>query len=560
MKAKNRPRFDIEALRELAGEKVYARGEAYHRGGQVEILAIEPKRVLAQVAGTEDYRTVLTGRGTAIDGECSCPAFEDWGFCKHMVATALAANAAGDGAEAEGAGALARIREHLKSKGTDALVEMVVSFAERDPALFRKLEMAAAAGCADEKTLKARLRKAIDGATRTRGYVEYAAVHGWAADVDAVLDAVAELASGKRAALALELAEGAIDRIERAIEAIDDSDGHCGALLDRAQDIHLAAARVARPESVQLARDLFARQMNGGYATFDGAAALYAEVLGEPGLAEYRRLAIAAWEKLPARSGGTRQPREIPAGYHQLTGILDFFAECDGDVDARIALRAKDLSSQWSYLQLAEFCLARGRAEEALRRAEEGLWMFEDARPDERLVLFAADLLVKAGRGGDAEAQLQRAFDKLPSLELYTRLSAIGGKAARDRVLKFLEAGLVKEKHTHWHYPADLLIRILMQEKMFDAAWAAVRKNGASMRVKEALARASERTCPHDALDAYAERVDQLANVGGDPAYAEAAQLVARMSALRNPAEQTAYVVDLKARFGRKRNFMKLLA
>jgi hypothetical protein len=79
MKANNRPRFDIDALRELAGDKVFARGEAYHRDGQVELLAIEPARVLAQVTGTEDHRTVLTGRGAKIDGECSCPAFDDWG-------------------------------------------------------------------------------------------------------------------------------------------------------------------------------------------------------------------------------------------------------------------------------------------------------------------------------------------------------------------------------------------------------------------------------------------------------------------------------------------------
>jgi len=71
MKAKDRPRFDVEALRDLAGEKVFARGEAYYRDGQVEILAMEPARVVAQVSGTEDYRTVLTGRGKRIGGECS---------------------------------------------------------------------------------------------------------------------------------------------------------------------------------------------------------------------------------------------------------------------------------------------------------------------------------------------------------------------------------------------------------------------------------------------------------------------------------------------------------
>ncbi len=51
----------------------------------------------------------------------------------------------------------------------------------------------------------------------------------------------------------------------------------------------------------------------------------------------------------------------------------------------------------------------------------------------------------------------------------------------------------------------------------------------------------------------------QLANAGNNPAYKEAARLVARMATLRNKAEQAAYAVEIKARFGRKRNFMKLL-
>jgi hypothetical protein len=44
MKARHRLRFDIDALRELAGAKVFARGEAYHRGGQIEILINKPGR------------------------------------------------------------------------------------------------------------------------------------------------------------------------------------------------------------------------------------------------------------------------------------------------------------------------------------------------------------------------------------------------------------------------------------------------------------------------------------------------------------------------------------
>jgi uncharacterized Zn finger protein len=111
MTANSKPRFDIKALRQIAGDKVFERGEEYFSDGQVEILSVEPGRVLAQVAGTEDYRTVLTGRAAKIGGECSCPAFGDWGFCKHMVATALAANAA----KPEATGALERIRWSMPS-------------------------------------------------------------------------------------------------------------------------------------------------------------------------------------------------------------------------------------------------------------------------------------------------------------------------------------------------------------------------------------------------------------------------------------------------------------
>jgi uncharacterized Zn finger protein len=558
MTTKSRPRFDVDALKELAGGKVFARGQAYHRDGQVEILAIKPGRVLAQVAGTEDYRTELRGNGGNLDGECSCPAWEDWGFCKHMVAVALAANDL-PAEVPDGSCVLDRIRTHLREKGIDALVEIVMDQVERDPALLRKFDTAAAATHEDDKTLTARLRKAIDRATRIRDFIDYREASNWAAEVETVLENIDGLASGARAGLALELAERAIDRIGQAIGQIDDSGGHCGALLEQAREIHLAASRQTRPEPIRLARDLFAREMQDDYGTFDDAAALYADVLGEAGLTEFHRLAAEAWEKIPPHAGGRAQQEELVADPHRLMRILDFFAERAGELDVRIGLRAKHLPSQWSYLELAEFCLSHGREQEALRRAEEGLWLFEDQRPDERLAVFAAELLSKAGRKVDAEASLQRVFERAPSLELYARLRQFGGKAARERAVKFLEAGQVRGKRAGWNSPSDLLIQIYLREKRFDAAWDVVRRHGASIALKEELARGSEATHPGEALEVYAQRVEDLANLGGAPAYAEAAKLVARMAKLRAKEEHVAYVLGLKARFGRRRNFMKLL-
>ena len=550
-------RFDIRALRDLAGDKVFDRGKAYHRDGQVEILAIDPGWVLARVAGTEDYRTKVTGCGEDIAGECSCPAFEDVGFCKHMVAVALTANAVVVDPDAEGTDALSRIREHLRQKGVEALVEMIADLAERDATLFRKLDIAATASGADAMALTRRLSKAIDTATRTRGFIDYGEVGGWAAGVEDVLDALAGLVPAGHAAQALELAEHAIDQIETAMEEIDDSDGRCGELLARARDIHIAAARVARPDPVQMARDLFAREMYGEYDTFYRACRVYEDVLGEPGLAEYRRLASDAWASLPPRSA--RADSSFDGRYGALKDILDFFAERDGDVDARIALRAKDLSSPWSYLQLAEFCLARGRPDEALKRAEEGLWVFEDVQPDERLVAFTAGLLTKAGRNDDAERVLWQAFGKSPSLKLYIQLVAAGGEAARSRAIELLRAQVAKQPSTLSRHPADLLVGVLAHDKGFDAAWAAVRDCGASLSAREALARASEASHPRQALEVYAERIDQLVDGGSNSAYAEAARLLVHMATLRTSDAQVDHVAALKARFGRKRNFMKLL-
>lgn len=557
MKDTDRPRFDIAALRDLAGDKAFARGKSYHRDGQVAILSIDADRVLAQVAGTEDYHTELIGRGKNIEGECSCPAFEDWGFCKHMVAVALATNAAGPDAEAAGIGALRRIRDHLKGKSVDALVEMITELAQRDAALFRRLELAAAAVDGNEKTLEVRLRKAIDDATRARHYVEYREAAGWAKGVDLALEAIAGLVTAGRAGLALKLVDRAVDRIEAAIENIDDSDGHCSALFDRAREIHLAAAHKAQPEPLQFARELFAREIGDDYGIFHGAAALYADVLGESGLAEYRRFATEAWEKLPGAKG--RERDEISDDYHRLAAILDVFAERDGDVDARIALRTKDLSSPWSYLQLAEFCLSQGRAEEALRWAEEGLWIFEDGRIDERLLFFAINLLTKVDRKSDAEVQLWRAFERGPSLAIYERLRKFGGKAARERAVEWLQRPIVSELHAQWHHPTNLLVEIFTRERMYGAAWEVVGQHRVSRDVKQALAYASEATHPREAIETYAAHVEELASGGNNAAYAEAAKLIGRMAALRSANETASYMAAFKARHGRKRNLMKLL-
>ena len=280
----------------------------------------------------------------------------------------------------------------------------------------------------------------------------------------------------------LKLAERAIDRIENAMEFVDDFDGECSALLERARDLHIRAACGARRDPVALARDLFHREIEGDHGTFDGAAWLYADVLSEAGLAEYRRLAIEAWEKLPQLTGRRRQ--EGQGDYDVLSRILDRFAEREGDIEMRIALRAKDLSSPWKYLQLAEFCLGQKGADEALRWAEEGVCGSSRTAIRTGVALFAAELLQKAGRRAEATA------DSRGRLQAHARLQCLPS-LARDRRRHGLRPGArvararAGERPAAFSSrPADLCVKILMHERHFETAWAMTGKYRVSQTIR----------------------------------------------------------------------------
>src|SRR5260221_12460956 len=90
---RRRPRFDRQALRRIAGDKIFQRGVEYHGAGLVEIVAVEPDRVVAEVQGSDLYRTGLKGGQDAISGDCTCPRAPHWGFGQDCFPPALPAKA-----------------------------------------------------------------------------------------------------------------------------------------------------------------------------------------------------------------------------------------------------------------------------------------------------------------------------------------------------------------------------------------------------------------------------------------------------------------------------------
>ena len=78
-----------QRLRELAGPKVYGRGEEYFTRNNVELHEHTRDEAIGEVMGSQPYRVELRLASEGLIAECTCPAMSDHGFCKHAVALGL---------------------------------------------------------------------------------------------------------------------------------------------------------------------------------------------------------------------------------------------------------------------------------------------------------------------------------------------------------------------------------------------------------------------------------------------------------------------------------------
>ena len=78
-----------QRLRDLAGPKVYARGEDYFATDNVQLHEHTRDQAIAEVMGSQPYRVELALTAKGLTADCTCPAMADHGFCKHAVALGL---------------------------------------------------------------------------------------------------------------------------------------------------------------------------------------------------------------------------------------------------------------------------------------------------------------------------------------------------------------------------------------------------------------------------------------------------------------------------------------
>lgn len=573
------PLLNRATLRSMAGARSFERGEDYFVNGQVEAIAEHRGAITAKVRGTRPYQVKLWVERESLEYSCTCPVGADGGFCKHCVAAGLAwaEGSTSKGRQPKGQASPAvtmdDVRAYLAGEDKKALVDILVDQAMADDRLRRHLLMKAAKKASKGFNLTT-YRRAIDEAVDWGGFVHYRDAYEYSCGIEEAIDSLEELLREGHAAEVMELTEHALEAVEEAMGSLDDSDGYMGGILERLQNLHHKGCKKAKPDPEALARRLFEWELRTGYDTFYGAAETYADVLGEKGLAVYRKLAEAEWAKVPALGPGRDDPEKYGKRF-RITHIMETLARQTGDVEAVVAVKKRDLSSAYDYLQIAEAYKKAGKHDLALERAERGVRAFPE-RTDSRLREFLAEEYHRLRRHDEAIALIWAEFTESPSLEQFKKLKTHGERMGqwqpwREKAFKCLREHIAEAKSERqkdqraWYRKADRseLVRIFLSEKDVEAAWREAQEGGCSDNLWLKLAAKREKKHPEDALPVYQRQIEPTLDGKNNEAYREAVGLLRKvrelMVRLGREDEFTTYLNEVRAAHKPKRNFMKLL-
>ncbi len=589
-----------DALLAMAGDRSFARGEDYFRRGYVHNLAVEGDGLTARVSGTQEYYVELWAEDSELQATCTCPLGEDDIFCKHCVAVGLtwlanpsAAKTQKGSSPAQKPVTLPEVQHFLEQQEKSILIQWILDRTKRDDDWRQQLFLKVASQRPQGLDLTT-FRRALRDAIAIRGFIEWNAVSDYADGIGSVLDSIQDLLADHPQAV-IELCEYAIPLIETALNAVDDSSGEVGSILEDFQELHYEACELAQPDPIALADHLFQGEMESGFGSFSNAVETYAAILGDDGLAHYRELAESMWQEFPTLT--PKDTGEWNYKRRKLQRILETLAKASGDLEAVVAIKRRDLSSSRTYLEIAQLYLQDGQPDRALEWAESGLKAFE--RPDTSLRDFVIEDYYRRGRIEDAMELAWQAFTQSVTLQGYQKLKTQAERGNqwdvwREKALTHIRQQLEPPKpppqppkatstsrsrksaqvrsaasYPAWNSPGmfnrdrSLLVEIFLWEGEDELAWQEAQAGGCSKQLWLRLAERRQQTHPADALPLYQREIEPLIQQTNNTAYASAVSFLQKvhglMLRLNQQVEFGALVAHLRQTYKAKRNFIALL-
>jgi uncharacterized Zn finger protein len=465
------------------------------------------------------------------------------------------------------------LRAYLASQDKDTLVDLLMGETTHNERLARRLRLKAE-GASPAGINLATCLAAIDDAAEPDGFVDYQAAYGYPQGVNDVIDSLEELLSQGHAAEVTQLTEYALSVVERALHSMDDSDGYMSDIFGRLHNLHRNACEQGNPDVEALARRLFKHELSSDWEVFRGAAATYADILGEAGLAVYQQLAEAEWARVKPLQPGEDDPDRF-GKRSTITEIMETLATLSGDIEELVAVKRRDLSRAYSFLEIANIYKQAGMADLALEWAERGVQAFPD-RTDGRLREFLAEEYHSRGRHDEAMVPVWAEFRDAPGLRQYGNLKGHADRVGqwsswREKAIDAMRERIARAKtqpqkdrwtRDTWGDNSEL-VRILLWENQVEAAWREAERGGCDDALWLKLAARREDSHPEDALAVYRGQIEPTLAEVSKEAYREVVRLLRKMRKLMlrlgRQAEFATYLESVRTSHKRKRNFMKLL-
>lgn len=218
-------------LEELVEDTYLKRGENYFRGGLVEVVENADSSAKAIVHGTHKYRVSLERKKDILHGKCNCPAYDDFGPCKHIAALGCAliadeqTEASTKTTRKKGRRtALELIGDYLDMLPAEELKKLIVHEAQKNKDFRKRLDFMRQTSSdeIDFSALRRALRQAIGSGKR---FIDYYEAGGWASGIETVLDSIVSISVREHAEEIKSLAEYGMELMNEALGSVDDSNG-----------------------------------------------------------------------------------------------------------------------------------------------------------------------------------------------------------------------------------------------------------------------------------------------------------------------------------------------
>ncbi|MFV9615529.1 MAG: hypothetical protein ACNYZG_06205 [Gammaproteobacteria bacterium] len=549
----------------LAGKPAFNRGMGYFKEGHVLGLKQNGSRVTAEVEGSEIYLVTLKWTSSQLDGACDCPASEGFDFCKHCVAVALTLREAqAEQNKLAQGGTEKRIKAFLLKQDKEKLADWLLELIEAESALLQQWSMRADRdlGIVDVKALKKRITAAIP---YNRNLYRYKQVRNYFAQAEIMADQLSEMAEQLPAEDTLKLVDYALQRINRALETIDDSGGFRYVAIETLHIAHINACNRLDWPKKKIANYLLDLLFSEQQDFYPDIPASYADALGDSGMTLFNSTLQAKWDALPPLKQGADYDEKWP--YLQLQYMLEQQATLSNDNRAIIKLRQKTATDLYNYQDLAERHLEIGDYDgvktwlEKCRKHSEKDYHFRTQR-------IQISLARARELWPEALEQQWTLYTKSQKLDDYLAVLELSEKAGdsqdwQKEAIQFLKKQLQSKTRARWeNTTTDNLLEIYLYHKAFEEALALVTKEQVNPTLLLTLAWDINNQ-PEKAFPLFQQVIENKISLTNNNAYKDAIKLLQEMTEKMQTRIQKQKMKELleqlRQKFRAKRNFIKWL-